>query len=129
MYSLQYRPQMDQNKYEEKWKAVASPPPPIFWTLGMAYLWPVLYAIHGLCTAYVWPIYGLCMTYIWLILGLRQALRQALHQALLQALRQAFIKPSIKPCVKPYARHIHLSLLNCVISKFEMLQNVYFLEV
>ena len=37
----------------------------IFWILGMVHLWPVLLAVHGLCTAYVWPIYGLCMTYIW----------------------------------------------------------------
>ena len=42
---------------------------PIFWILGVVHLWPVLWAVHGLRTAYVWPIYGLCMTYIWPIYG------------------------------------------------------------
>ena len=66
MYSLQYRPQMDHNEYEENEEAAAFRRRPlIFWIWDMVHLWPVLWAVHGLCTAYVWPIYGLCMTYIW----------------------------------------------------------------
>ena len=40
----------------------------------MVHLWPVLQAVHGFCTAYVWPIYGLCMTYIWYIYRLYMAI-------------------------------------------------------
>ena len=46
MYSLQYRPQMDHDKYEGNECNVSTgslwPPPPIFWIAGMGHLWLVL---------------------------------------------------------------------------------------
>ena len=62
MYSLQYRPHMGHNTYEENGGGSFAAAAPIFWILGMVYLWPILLAVHGLCTAYVWPVY---MAYVW----------------------------------------------------------------
>ena len=76
MYSLQYGPQMDHNKYEEHGVGGCAAAPH-FLDIGYD---P---SVHGLCTAYVSPIYGVCMNYIWNISrsDLRSVLRSDLFDA------------------------------------------------
>ena len=68
MYSLQYRPQMDHNKYEENGGGGLRPPPPfsgygygpsVACTVGCTWL------MYSLCMAHIWPMYDLYMAYIW----------------------------------------------------------------
>ena len=68
MYSLQYRPQMDHNKYEENGGGGLRPPPPfsgygygpsVACTAGCTWL------MYSLCMAHIWPMYDLYMAYIW----------------------------------------------------------------
>ena len=72
MYSLQYRPQMDHNKYEENGgRGFAAAPrfldigygPSVACTVGCTWL------MCSLCMAHIWPMHDLYMTYIQLIYG------------------------------------------------------------
>ena len=69
MHSLQYKPQMDHDKYEEK-GGRRRPPlsgyghgPSAACTVGCTWL------MYSLCMAHIWPMYDLYMAYIWAIYG------------------------------------------------------------
>ena len=95
MHSLQYRPQMDHNKYEENGgRRLRRRPhfldigygPSVACTVGCTWL------MYSLCMAHIWPMYDLYMAYIW------PYLRQAVRQALRQTLRQAYVVAITKCC-------------------------------
>ena len=69
MYSLQYRPQMDHNEYEENEEAVAFGRRPHFLDIGygpsMACIVGCTWLMYSLCMAHIWPMYDLYMAYIW----------------------------------------------------------------
>ena len=78
MYSLQYRPQMDHNKYEENggWRLGCRPHfldigngPAVACTVGCTWL------MYSLCMAHIWPMYDLHMAHILFRSAIRSARR------------------------------------------------------
>ena len=69
MYSLQYRPQMDHNKYEENGGAGGFATAPHFLDIGygpsVACTVGCTWLMYSLCMAHIWPMYDLYMAYIW----------------------------------------------------------------
>ena len=77
MYSLQYRPQMDHNKYGESGGGGLPLPPPFsgYWVWSVYGLYCRLYMayaqlMYGPYMAYVWPTYGTYIDHIWPYEGL-----------------------------------------------------------
>ena len=80
MYSLQYRPQMDHNKYEEN-EGGGFAAAPIFFIFIMVHLWHVFvgctWLMYSLCMAHIWPMYDPHMTHI----AFRSAISYAIRPA------------------------------------------------
>ena len=72
MYSLQYRPQMDHNKYKKNGGGGFAAAPhflDIGYGPSVAFIVGCAWLMYSLCMAHIWPMYDLHMARVWAIYG------------------------------------------------------------